>query len=133
MQRSYDREKIEKAKKKRTLTAVFLILIGIPLVIAAEVFLFHNRHYMVASYLILFLTMLPFFLVFEKRKPQARELVLIAMMCALTVAVHLLCTVTIPIKAGSAMIIIAGISLGPEAGFLIGYRGAPFLIVSRAD
>lgn len=120
MQRSYDREKIEKAKKKRTLTAVFLILIGIPLVIAAEVFLFHNRHYMVASHLILFLTMLPFFLVFEKRKLKARELVLIAMMCALTVAVHLFCTVTIPIKAGSAMIIIAGISLGPETGFLIG-------------
>jgi len=120
MRRSYDKNKIEAARKQRSRMAAFLIILVIPTIITAEVFLFKNQNYMFASLGILFVTMLPFFMVFEKRKPRARELVLIAMMSALTVSIQLFCTVTIPIKAGSAMIIIAGIALGPEAGFLIG-------------
>ena len=64
--------------------------------------------------------MLPFFMVFENRKPKAREIVLIAMMSALTVCVHIFFHITLPLQIGTAMIIISGISLGPEAGFLIG-------------
>lgn len=54
------------------------------------------------------------------QKPRVRELVLIAVMAALTVCISLAFYVTVPIKAGSAMVIIAGIVLGPEAGFLVG-------------
>jgi energy-coupling factor transport system substrate-specific component len=70
--------------------------------------------------LIVVYTMIPFFLVFERRKPKAREIVLIALMSALTVVVQMFCHITIPVQAGSALVIIAGISLGPEAGFLVG-------------
>lgn len=45
---------------------------------------------------------------------------LIAMMSALTVTLQLFCHITLPLQIGTAMIIISGISLGPEAGFLIG-------------
>lgn len=64
--------------------------------------------------------MAPFFMVFERRKPKAREIVLIAVMCALTVCAQMICGLTLPIRAGTAIIIICGIALGPEAGFLIG-------------
>ena len=73
--------------------------------------------------MVLALTMLPFFMVFERRKPKAREIVLIAMMSAVTVCAQLICGVTVPIRAGTAIIIACGIALGPEAGFLIGALG----------
>ena len=72
---------------------------------------------MVAGLLIVIYAMIPFFMIFERRKPKAREIVLVAMMTALTVTSHLLFHVTIPIEIGTAMVIISGISLGPEAGF----------------
>ena len=75
---------------------------------------------MIISVMLLIYTMLPFFMVFENRKPKAREIVLIAMMSALTVCVHIFFHITLPLQIGTAMIIISGISLGPEAGFLIG-------------
>lgn len=87
------------------------------------VILFNDRSYMLISLIILVLTMAPFFMVFERRKPKAREIVLIAMMCALTVCAQLLCSVTVPLRAGTAMVIACGVALGPEAGFLIGALG----------
>ena len=75
---------------------------------------------MIVSWIILFMTLAPFFMVFERRKPKAREIVLIAMMSALTICAQLLCRMTIAIRAGTAIIIACGIALGPEAGFLIG-------------
>ena len=59
-------------------------------------------------------------MVFEKRKPKAREIVLIAMMSAITVACHMFFHVTVPIQIGTALVIVAGIGMGPEAGFLVG-------------
>ena len=64
--------------------------------------------------------MLPFFLVFEKRRPRAREIVVIAVMAALTICGNLLTYLFIPFQAGTALVIVAGVSFGPEAGFLVG-------------
>ena len=72
------------------------------------------------SLLILVMIMAPFFMIFERRRPRAREVVLIAMMSALTVASHTFFHIAFPVQIGTAMVIISGISLGPEAGFLIG-------------
>jgi len=94
--------------------------VAIPVTIALGTLVFDESKYMLISLAVLFYTMLPFFMVFEKRKPKAREIVLIAMMSALTVCAQLLCGHTVGIRAGTAMIIATGIALGPEAGFLIG-------------
>lgn len=62
---------------------------------------------------------IPFLLAFESRKPQARELVVIAVLSALAVAAR----VVIPIpnfKAIFAIIMLSGMAFGPEAGFLVG-------------
>jgi len=123
MRRDFDEEKVISAHRKRTIVSAVLIFIAIPAVIALGVTLFNNRNYILISLIVLTLTMLPFFMVFERRKPKAREIVLIAVMCAITVCAHLLCSVTIPLRAGTAIIIACGITLGPEAGFLIGALG----------
>ncbi|MDR3364055.1 MAG: ECF transporter S component, partial [Clostridiales Family XIII bacterium] len=57
---------------KRSALAAVLIIVCIPAVIAADVLLFGDRSYYAASLIIIALAMLPFALVFEGRKPQAR-------------------------------------------------------------
>lgn len=120
MQRNLRMTQYQAAHKKRTKLASFLILVMIPVTMFCATVFFGWKNYMILSMVILVYTMLPFFMVFEKRKPKARELVLVAMMSALTVCISLIFHVSIPIKAGSAMVIISGIALGPEAGFLVG-------------
>ena len=108
------------ASRKRLALTAFLIFLVIPALIALTVFLGSKRLYMPLSILILVMVMAPFFMIFERRRPRAREVVLIAMMSALTVASHTFFHIAFPVQIGTAMVIISGISLGPEAGFLIG-------------
>ncbi len=81
---------------------------------------FDDQKYLIVSLFIVLYTMLPFFLVFEKRRPRAREIVVIAVMAALTICGNLLTYMFQPFQAGTALVIIAGVSFGPEAGFLVG-------------
>lgn len=123
MRRGYNESQIAKAARKRTSVSAALIFIAIPLVIVLGATLMNDRNYILVSLIVLVLTMMPFFMVFERRKPKAREIVLIAVMCAIAVCAQLICGVTIPLRAGTAIIIACGIALGPEAGFLIGALG----------
>ena len=95
---------------------VFLILLPLTLYLGTKL---SGRGYYITGTLIIIELMIPFFMAFEGRKPQARELVVIAVMCAIAIAGR----VAIPIpnfKATFALIMLAGIAFGPEAGFMIG-------------
>ncbi|MCL2095973.1 MAG: ECF transporter S component [Oscillospiraceae bacterium] len=59
-------------------------------------------------------------MVFESRKPRARELVVIAVLCALGVAGRAAFFMLPQFKPVIAIVIIAGVALGGEAGFLVG-------------
>lgn len=108
------------ARKKRTAMAAMMIFIAMPFTIIAGSLLLGSANYMIISLLVVVYTMVPFFMIFEKRRPKAREIVLIAMMTAITVAAHMFFHVTVPIQIGTTLVIVAGISMGPEAGFLVG-------------
>lgn len=78
-----------------------------------------GRAYYFTSTLIIIETMLPFFLSFEHRKPQARELVTLAVMCALAIASRVV--ILLPnFKPTIAFIMLTGIAMGPQAGFMAG-------------
>ena len=77
-------------------------------------------NYMLISIVILAVAIAIPFVTFEKKKPKARQIVMIAVMSALTVAANIICACTIPLHAGTALVIISGIAFGPESGFLIG-------------
>ena len=70
--------------------------------------------------LIILQTMLPFVMVFEERKPRARELIVIAVLCAIGVAGRTAFFMLPQFKPVVAIVIIAGIAFGGEAGFLVG-------------
>ena len=96
--------------------AVFLLLIPLTLFLGTRM---SGRSCYLIGTLIIAELMIPFFMAFEGRKPQARELVVIAVMCALAIAGR----VVIPIpnfKAAYAIILLSGIAFGPEAGFIVG-------------
>ncbi|MDR1135946.1 MAG: ECF transporter S component [Clostridiales Family XIII bacterium] len=64
--------------------------------------------------------MLPFVLVFESRKPKARELIIIAVLCAIAVAGRAAFFMLPHFKPVLAIVIIAGVAFGGETGFLVG-------------
>ena len=104
-------------KKKIGFLLIFLLM-------PASVFLmrrlFGEGHDVITSAVLLAETMVPFLLSYESRRPRAREIVMIAVLSALTVIGNLLSFSFLPIQAGTAMVILSGIAFGPEAGFLIG-------------
>ena len=105
---------------KRTLVATVLVLLCIPLTIFAGVMYLGNHHYNVTALLVLIECMVPFFLVFESRKPKARELVTIAVLCAIGVAGRSAFFMLPQFKPVLALVIIAGVAFGGETGFLVG-------------
>ena len=112
---------VEKRKlSKRTLTATVLILLCIPVTLYVGFFYFGNSAYYPIALAVLLECMVPFFLVFEGRKPQARELVLVATLCALGVAGRAAFFMLPQFKPVMALTIISGVALGGETGFLVG-------------
>lgn len=105
---------------KRTLAAAWMILLLIPLTILFGVFRLGDRKYYFISLLVMLECMLPFFLIFEGRKPQARELVLVSVLCALGVAGRAAFFMLPEFKPVMAIVILSGVALGGETGFLVG-------------
>jgi len=105
---------------KRTVAAAIMILLLIPLTLFVGSYYLNDRKYYFISVLIIIETMLPFFLIFEKRKPQARELVIIAVLCAIGVAGRTAFFMLPHFKPVLALVIISGIAFGGETGFLVG-------------
>ncbi|MBQ1263816.1 MAG: ABC transporter ATP-binding protein, partial [Oscillospiraceae bacterium] len=104
----------------RTLIAAVLIVLCIPLTIFTGVMYLGNQHYNVTALLVLIECMLPFFLVFESRKPKARELVTIAVLCAIGIAGRSAFFMLPQFKPVLALVIISGVAFGGETGFLVG-------------
>ncbi|MGI5857596.1 MAG: ECF transporter S component [Candidatus Merdivicinus sp.] len=96
------------------------ILVLIPACIIFGIVVLDDRQYYLISLLILAVTILPFFLVFESRRPMARELVTIATLSAIAVAGRAAFFMLPQFKPVTAIVIITGVTLGPEAGFLVG-------------
>jgi energy-coupling factor transport system ATP-binding protein len=64
--------------------------------------------------------MFPFALIFEGRKPKAREIIIIAVLCSIAVAGRAAFFMLPQFKPVIAIVIISGVALGGEVGFLVG-------------
>ena len=104
----------------RTKLASVLSLLLVPLTIFIGIVYFGKESYGVVSILVLLECMAPFALIFEGRKPKARELVLIAALCALAVAGRAALFMLPGFKPVAALVILSGVAFGGETGFLVG-------------
>ena len=104
-------------KRSRLVTLlVFFLLIPATVLLGGRL---PGRSYYITGTLLILELMLPMFATFEGRKPQARELVIIAVMCAIAITAR----VAIPFphfKAVFAFVMLAGIAFGAETGFMVG-------------
>ncbi|WP_455581137.1 ATP-binding cassette domain-containing protein [Dysosmobacter sp.] len=105
---------------RRTVIAAGLMFLAIPLTLLAGVRLLDSSRYGLVSMLVLAETMTPFFLLFEGRAPRARELAVVAALCAISVAGRAALFMLPEFKPVWAVTIVAGVSLGGETGFLVG-------------
>ncbi len=106
--------------RKRTLLATLIILLLIPFTIYVGIFFLGDRKYYFISLLIVLEIMLPFILLFEERRPQARELVIISVLSAIAVSGRIAFMMLPQFKPMLALIIVSGICFGGETGFLVG-------------
>lgn len=112
---------IRKGKvSRRTWVALAAMLLTVPLMLYLSVQVFHGENYMAMGIVIVFCAMIPFFLAFEGRKPQPREIMVISVLAAIGVAGRAAFFMIPNFKPIAAIVIITGVSFGGEAGFLVG-------------
>ena len=118
-------ERAHTSLKAKILTAVSLSLVPFTLWLGT---MGETQRYYLTALAVLIECMVPFFAVFEGRRPKARELVTIAVMCAIGVAGRAAFFMLPSFKPVMAVVIITGIALGGETGFL---TGAVIMLVSN--
>ncbi len=104
--------------KKANIATLFVFFLILPITLYVGTLISGKGYYVTGTVIIIEL-MIPFFMAFEGKKPQARELVVIAVMCTLAIVGR----VAIPIpnfKAAFAIIMISGIAFGPQTGYVVG-------------
>ena len=105
--------------KKSTIATLISLFVLIPATLLLSRILPGRVHYLTSTLVIVYI-LIPFFLSFEGKKPSARVLVLIAVLCALAVASRAIFAMLPNFKPIYGIIIISGIALGGQAGFLVG-------------
>lgn len=101
------------------------ILLGLAAVtILIGLYGFQNRQYLLTSFLLLAYALIPPFLALEGRKPAASELTLLAVLTAIAVVSRTMAFMVPQVKPMLAVVILSGVALGGESGFLIGAAAA---------
>ena len=116
-------EKTERHKQKiskRTLLALLFAVVAIPVTMYIGIHYLEDRKYYFISILMIIEILIPFLVTFENRKPKARELVIISVLCAIAVSGRLVFYMLPQFKPTMAVVIVAGAVFGGEAGFLVG-------------
>ncbi len=106
--------------KKITALSVSLTAVLIAVACVADKFLSGKEFYYPMTVLIIVAALVPFFVSFEKSRPTARELVVLACMSAIAVASRAAFYALPTVKPLCAIVIITAVSLGPQTGFICG-------------
>lgn len=103
-----------------SLITAIIVLTIVPLTIYVGIYHLNDRKYMFISLMIILEILLPFIILFEKRRPNPRELVLLSILCAIAVLGREAFFMLPQFKPVLALVIIIGVCFGGEAGFLSG-------------
>lgn len=114
------REALLPKTRRRKRWPVLCPLLLAPLTIWMGMSLFQDRRYLFTALLVLLECTAAFLLSFERRRPQAREVAVIAVLCALGVAGRTAFSMLPQCKPVIALTVLTGAALGGESGFLVG-------------
>ncbi|MBR3787273.1 MAG: ATP-binding cassette domain-containing protein [Firmicutes bacterium] len=114
-----------KPRKHRNQTMLEIVMVILACAtIYVGLFVCEQRQYVAVSLLMVVYAMVPFMVGFERRKPKAREIVIIAVLIAVAVVGRAAFFMIPNFKPIVAIVIISGVALGRESGFLIGAMAA---------
>ncbi len=117
-------EKPRRRKTRPRRFAVLFPLLSIPLTLVWGLHALSERKYYFICLLVILEILVPFLLSFEKRKPSAKEIVCISVLCALTAASRAAFSFLPQFKPVLALVLLSGVALGGETGFLVGALSA---------
>lgn len=115
---------VKKLRLKPSLISLVFFLAIIPLTTLFGIYFLEDRKYYFISLLVIVETIIPFLVSFEKRKPTARFLVLVSVLCAIAVAGRGAFFMVPQFKPVVAIVIISGVCFGGETGFVVGAMSA---------
>ena len=111
---------MSQAEKNRRIGIAAAALILSVILIIVETYLWNSRKYYLTSVIMILLALLPFFVRFERRRPQVSEIVLLAVMTALAVAGRAAFYWAPQFKPVCAIVILTAAAFNAEAGFITG-------------
>ena len=111
------------SKKKNAVTAVLLILL-VPAVVVFGAIVFKEKYYAWVCVCVTVLSCIPLFYAFERKESSSKELAVLAILIALSVAGRFIFVWLPGFKPVTAITVIAAIYLGREAGFVVGSLSA---------
>jgi|SRR5690625_1536847 len=103
-------------------TNLYLTIISIIMFILliCFVFFFQYNAYLLLSFIIIAMTMLPFFARFEIREISTREVVILAILAAVAAVSRVPFAALPSVQPTSFVIIVTGLVFGAESGFIVG-------------
>lgn len=105
---------------KRTVISSCVSLALVPVTVVSGLFLFDSKQYYITALLVIIECMLPFVFSFEGRKHTSKDIVILAVLSAIGVAGRAAFFMLPQFKPVAAIVIVTGIMLGAESGFLVG-------------
>lgn len=98
----------------------FLIVVCIPMIIIIGVKVFDNKYAAWISLCVTILACVPFFIGFEKGKASTKQMIIIAIMIAISVVGRIIFAPIPSFKPVTAIVVITAIYFGSQAGFMTG-------------
>ena len=99
--------------------SVICILMCIPLVVFLSLKLDSSQQY-ITSIIILGLSLIALFLSYEKRKPQAKEIIVLAVLCTIAIVGRQIFAFLPHVKPVGAIVLLVGVTMGANSGFICG-------------
>lgn len=122
-ERRSDTESVKEKSRPAFLIDILMLMLAFVTVIAGYILLGSQKYFVICMLLIVY-AMVPFAVGFERRKPQAREVVILAVLIAAAVAGRAAFFMVPNFKPMLAFVIIAGAGMGKEDGFIAGAMSA---------
>ena len=110
----------EEAKRRPPGAVSLLSLAAAALTLVLGLKYFGEKRYLLTGLLLALELTLPFLFAFEKRRPPAREVVTVSVLCALAIAGRAVFYALPQVKPALAVVIVTGVALGAESGVLVG-------------
>lgn len=111
-------------RRKANILFFAFIVIALAFLAVWQIFFADSASYYLVSAVILVLSLLPFFITYEKSAPSAREVALVSSLIALAVASRATFYLVPQFKPIGAVVIASAVCLGPRRGYIIGALSA---------